>query len=191
MRALCLLFVLLGLSAQAQVYRGVGPDGGVIFSDRPLPNADQLDLPSDSGAAEAASTEPAMPTGPASSGFTGPYDLFEIVAPANEQKIRDSTGDLPVSLVLAPALQEGHRLNIEVDGVAAEGTLPSGAHLLLRGLVLGSHTIRGAILGPDGMTLAATPVVNVHLMKALPPSAQVPVQPQSRGDEAGFGVDRP
>jgi hypothetical protein len=178
---LCLLLTFLGLTfgftAQAQVYRGVGADGQVVFTDRPLPNGEQLDLPLDAERAEAADSGPAMPKAPTESGFTGPYDMFEIVAPANEQKIREPKGELSVSLVVSPALQLGHRLSVEVDGTPAEGDVPDGTQLLLRGLVLGSHSIRAVIYGQDGMTLAATPVVHVHVLPALPPSATVPAEP--------------
>jgi hypothetical protein len=172
MRARLLLLLLLSASfaVSAQVYRGLDPNGQTVFSDRPLPDAELLELPlrrtpdevSDETASEA--TEGA--------GFVGPYEMLEIVSPENGHRIRDPSGDLPLSLVLAPALMEGHRLVVEVDGVAADGELPNPAQILLRGLALGTHRIRALVQAGDSSTVAATPMLDVHLLRPLPDTAQ-------------------
>jgi hypothetical protein len=194
LKALCLLLVLVGYSAQAQVYRSIGPDGQTTFSDRPLPNAEQLDLLLDVAPAEATDDgQPVHEDTTVVAGFTGPYELFSILAPPDEYKTRDLNGELPVSLVLAPTLQEGHQVMVEVNGIVVEGDAPNSTHLLLRGLTLGSHRIRGLIKGPDSVIVAATPLIGVHVLPSLPASAELPSEPATDGvgTASGSGGNRP
>jgi hypothetical protein len=167
MLVLAFLIVLATAGAQAQVYRGVDPDGTVIFSDRALPNAERLDLPLP-GAEVDPQASAEIEAGP----FTGPYELFEIVSPADEHRVRSPNGELPVSLVLAPALMEGHHLVVEVGGTPAQGEdLPNPTQITLRGLSLGSHRLR-ALVRDDSGVIAMTPTVNVHVLPPLPGTAQ-------------------
>jgi hypothetical protein len=170
-RVLAWLLLLVPLGVWGQVYRSVDPDGRTVFSDRPMPNAEQLDLPlgavgdPDTGGAVADSAS--NPDG----GFPGPYEMLEIVAPDNDSRSRDPNGEVPVSLVIAPSLMDGHRLVVEVDGVAAAGDLPNPTQILLQGLRLGTHRIRAVVQDTDAATVAATPMITVHLLRPLPDAA--------------------
>ena len=172
MRAfLSLLLLSSCVSIQAQVYRAIGPDGQTVFSDRPLPNGERIELLVDS--ADAAADDSAARRGAdADSGFLGPYDMFEIVSPENDHRTRDPDGPLPVSLVLSPALMDGHRMVIEVDGIAATGEVPRSTQLLVNGLALGTHRIRVLIEDADSASVAATPSITVHVLRPLPEGTQ-------------------
>jgi hypothetical protein len=171
MRAILIVLLGMALHAHAQVFRSVGPDGRPVFSDRPLPNAEQLDLPL-SATEPSDSQSAADPIPAASAGFLGPYDMLEIVAPENEHRSRDPKRELPLSLALSPPLMEGHRLVVEVDGMAAEGDLPNSTQILLRDLSLGTHRIRALIQDAEAATVAATPAIQVHLLAPLPATAR-------------------
>jgi hypothetical protein len=176
MRVSCPLLLVLSLatsltSVEAQVYQSVGPDGRPVFTDRPLPNARQLDIPLNRAPEPAAEEAQAAPTDGAA-GFLGPYEMLEVVTPADEHRTRDTGGELPVSLVIAPALLDGHRLAMEVDGVVAEGDVPNPSQVMLRGLTLGTHRIRAIVQDGDGAAIAATPAINVHVLPPLPESAE-------------------
>ncbi len=172
------LFLLLPVSPHAQVYRGIGTDGRIIFSDRPLPDAEEHHLPGPAAASaddpeSQPAAQPAAKRGAnPGAGFPGPYELFGIVSPEDGHRSRDPEGVLPVSLVLAPALSQGHRVVIEVDGIAAGGDLPNPTQVLLRGLTLGSHRVRALIQDTDAAIIAATPPINVHVLRPLPESAK-------------------
>jgi hypothetical protein len=167
-----ILIVLLGMAlhAHAQVFRSIGPDGRPVFTDRPLHNAEQLDLPQ--SATEPSAQSAAEPVPAAHAGFLGPYDMLEIVAPENEHRSRDPKREVPLSLALSPPLMEGHRLVVEVDGMVAEGNLPNPTQILLRDLSLGTHRIRALIQDAEAATVAATPAIQVHLLAPLPDTAQ-------------------
>lgn len=168
MRAFLILLLCMALNAHAQIFRNIGPDGRPTFSDRPLPNAEQLELPP----AEHEPVDPPDPTPAGDAGFPGPYDMLDIVSPENEHRSRDSNRELPLSLAISPPLMEGHRLVVEVDGVAASGDLPNPTQILLRQLSLGTHRIRAIVQDAEATTVAATPVIQVHLLLPLPDTAQ-------------------
>ncbi len=103
-------------------------------------------------------TAPAPPDAPANLnplnldlGFRGSYDEFEMITPADGLMIRDAEGRLDIALVLAPPLQEGHRVSIEVDGVAASGEV-TGSQVELSGLPYGSHA---STFGGNALACAA------------------------------------
>ncbi|WP_462328682.1 DUF4124 domain-containing protein [Thiohalocapsa halophila] len=164
-----LLLALLAPLAQAQVYQSMGPDGRPVFTDRPSPNARALDIPLPADGPAEATPQAARSK---DAGFLGPYDMLEIVAPADEHRIRDAEGELAVSLVISPALMEGHRLVVEVDGVPAEGDLPSPSQVLLRGLALGTHRIRAVVQDAAAAVVGSTPPIQVHVLPPLPEAAK-------------------
>lgn len=180
MRFPLLLLMCVSCAAGAQVYRSIGPDGQTIYSDRPLPNAEEVPVePQGELELEPQATPDGGGSPPRTSGFTGPYELFDILAPQNEQQVRDANGEVPVSLVVAPSLRDGHGLVVQVDGIAAEGSTSNNPHMVLRGLTLGSHTLQAFIQGPDGDAVAATTLVNIHVLPPLPESAQFPTDTAS------------
>ncbi len=165
-RSLAVTTLLWSLSAMAAVYQGIDPDGRVFYSDKPVENARLLDIP-------AASTPPPVSPGPdrPADAFIGPYTDFEIVTPAQDETIRDDEGRLSISLLLVPALQEGHRLSLEVDGVPARGDLGESMQLELGGLRFGSHRLQAMIQDAAGETIATTVIVHVHLRRPVPAGA--------------------
>ena len=92
---LLILLVFTTVTASAQVYRRIGPDGQVYFSDRPGPDAEQVNitpapavrLPPVSGQADSAGQPESGDTEP--EGDTAPlYTEFTIVSPTGGQGIR-------------------------------------------------------------------------------------------------------
>jgi hypothetical protein len=166
MRLPLLSFLLVAaLPAAAQVYKGVGPDGRPIFTDRPLQNTEPVLLPRSSQRPVPADA-PDPPGG--DRGFLGSYDAFELLAPEDGVTIRDANGSVTVSLLLDPPLLAGHRLSIDVDGVAAAGDLGDRTQLVLSGVNIGSHRLQARVLDDAGNVVAATAVVHFHLRPPLP-----------------------
>lgn len=91
-----LLLALLAPLAQAQVYQSVGPDGRPVFTDRPSPNARALDIPLPADGPAEATPQAARSK---DAGFLGPYDMLEIVAPADEHRIRAVVQDAAAAVV--------------------------------------------------------------------------------------------
>lgn len=164
--------LLLALPVSAQVYRGIGPDGRPFYSDRPIPDGTAVELPGVKPTAPADADQPPTDADKADQalGFRGSYDEFEMLSPTEGVTIRDLEGRLKISLLLAPALKEGQRVAVQVDGVAAGGE-GTGLQLELKGLALGSHRVQALVVDDAGVPVAATATVNVHVRPPLPEGA--------------------
>ena len=108
---------VLRVSADAQVYKWVLPDGTIQYSDRPQPDAKQVEevklapLQTYDGAAATPRNNQNQGSKPATPAFAG-YEDFKVASPANDVTIRDNGGSVSVSLSLSPALQPGHTVDI-------------------------------------------------------------------------------
>lgn len=159
------MLLLISFPAVGQVYKGTDSDGSPLYTDRPLPDTTPLALPKrrpigiDESAAEGVSTE---------SGFLGPYQSFDIVAPRDGATIRDAEGRVAVSMLVDPPVQSVHRLSVEVDGVPATGDLADRTQLELSGLGPGSHQLQVLMLDDSGAPVAATPIIHIHIREPLP-----------------------
>ena len=169
-QTLLLSLVLHSTAASAAIYRWVDADGRVHFSDRRVQGAEAVRVPRPPASAKATeqSGSPATGVKSADAPQLGPYTAFEIVSPVENEVLTQETAAVPVSLLINPPLQEGHRLDIKLDGVAAPVTNAS-TQFNLSGVTLGSHRIQAEIVGADGSLVSRTTLHNFHLRKpALP-----------------------
>lgn len=172
--------VLIGLllaslsSAEAQVYKGIGPDGRIFYSDQPIDGAAPVAIPAvapTDDAAEDDAGDGEQSIADEDSAAPGPYTSLDILAPAEGETIRDESRAVGVSLLLDPALQEGHQLRIEVDGAPATGHDGKATQVRLNGLPLGSHRLQVRVLDADGGAVAQSAVVHFHVRRPLPDAA--------------------
>ncbi|MEM7254075.1 MAG: DUF4124 domain-containing protein [Pseudomonadota bacterium] len=178
MRFSCLLAasVLFATVADAQVYRIQNPDGTVSFSDRPAAGAEKVDVkpvqtyslprkevpePKPLAAAdESGETPPPSPTAAAV-----PYTRIDVVSPRNDAAMRNNSGTVLVGIHLDPPLQEGHKLNILLDGSArVEGTTDTAVSLTE--VSRGTHSVRAVVVDASGAELASSTAVSFHLLRA-------------------------
>ncbi|MCF7983698.1 MAG: DUF4124 domain-containing protein [Thiohalocapsa sp.] len=151
--------LLLPSLISAQVYKGTGPDGTTIYSDRPLSNAEVLEVSPSGDRAEMA--EPSIDAD------SGLYSEFAIAAPADQTILRTPDATLELSLSLQPALRPDHRLVLLVDGVAVPGDVGQGTQMRLSGLTLGTRRLQARILDEAGTVVAQSAVVEVHVRPAV------------------------
>lgn len=161
------LLLLAPVASNAKVYRWVDAEGRVTFSDRPAIGAEAFPAP------ETAAPAPEVPAQPADSPdspLLGPYRAFAVASPEAGQTIRQAKdGDrLPLSLVLDPPLQEGHRLEITMDGAPILLATP-GTQLAVSGVSYGSHRVQGIVRDLPGTVVARTAPVDFHFLKPIPP----------------------
>ena len=165
-----LAFALLALQAQAEtgpsVYRWVDKDGVVHYADKPLTaDAKPAELrplqtfPAGSSAPlpDSLASAPAKPA-PAS---------VSISAPAQDETIRDNTGELTVNV--AAALQNGQGLIYYLDGQAQNTTPTLSTAFLVKGLERGEHALSVAVVDAAGRELGRSDAVTVHVK---PPTAK-------------------
>jgi len=147
----------------AGVYKSVGPDGRIQYTDRPVSGAEPTRISRDRAKSQPDVTQPAAESG----AQLGPYTAFEIASPAPGVTVRSETGDLPVSLLLDPALMPAHKLRVLLDGQLVPGAVP-GTQATLKGIGYGSHRLQAEVLDDLDVPVAYTPAIDFHLRKPAP-----------------------
>ncbi len=163
-----LAILLLGsTTAYGDIYKTVLPDGTVIYSDAPEQGAEQhskklegiVDIPT-------LNLPPVKQNKPTSSSDsdTAPfnYDSVTITSPKSDQTFRNIGGSLTVSVSVQPALQQGHRVELMMDGSKVAGPSASTT-LTAKEVYRGTHSFTARILDKSGKTVARSNSVTVHV----------------------------
>ena len=164
-RSLLLILVLVCATASAQVFRRIGPDGQVYFSDQPGPDAEQVEV----SPAQAISL-PHVPeqTGAAQQqrDVVASYSAFTIVSPTSDQGVRANDGNVTVSLSLQPELMPGHAVMLNVDGEDGEQIKTGdGLAIELSNLSRGLHTVEATVVDAQGKALIQTGPVSFNVLR--------------------------
>lgn len=165
MRTLISVFVLTvaASSAGAEIYKRTLPNGEIEFSDRPPAEGAKpvelrplLTVPA---LAAPAASESAQGKTPA---VSGSYDSFTIASPADDATVRSpGTGNLSVSFSIVPALNQGHAIEIFLDGSPfGRSETPS---VTLNNVDRGTHRIQAAIVDDAGVEMVRSETITVHL----------------------------
>jgi hypothetical protein len=171
---LCLVFICA--SVHAQIYKRMGPDGQVYFSDQPGSDAERVDLapvPTISLPPVPAQTNTAGQTGRTATGSQNnapaAYTEFAITSPTSEQGVRANNGNVTIHLSLQPALRPGNRIVVLVNGEDGEAVYTMDSMMLeLINMSRGRHTVAATVVDADGNTLIqASPVTFYVLRVAL------------------------
>jgi hypothetical protein len=147
------------VASAAPAWRWVDADGTVHYSDRPVPGATQVELPTTARPATAARTSqpgaaPVTPTTQAGPGYT----RFDIVSPAQQETLWNTGGTVTVQVEVQPGLQQGHRLDLMYDGERLN-LAASGASFTLNEVFRGIHTVQAVIVdGSNTVLLRSLPV---------------------------------
>lgn len=170
------LLLCIATIASAQIYRSVGPDGSVQFSDQPAPDATPVDV-------QPAQTVPmggpvhrrGVPASPAKPQPERPtYGRFEILSPVPDEGVRANDGNVTVALALDPPLLPGHRVVVLVDGRPA-GSPDASMRVTLTNLERGTHRVEASVVNGGGQTLASAGPVTFHVLRVhLPPPRPPP-----------------
>lgn len=174
-------------SGGTSVYRIVGPDGRVTFSDtapagskaekiaigptnvQPTPLPLRKLSPRDRDAREerAARSDDQRPVN------------FAIVSPANDATIPPGQRFIVLQVALDPVPRDGYAFYVVIDGQRWSGT-SSGTSLDISALERGTHTIQAVLLDAGGQPLAQSQVIQVHVKR---PGGQVPDFPAEQAPQ--------
>ncbi|HKK06575.1 MAG TPA: DUF4124 domain-containing protein [Gammaproteobacteria bacterium] len=178
MRAFTILLILCLCApalADQKVYKTVGPNGEVTFSDKPSPGAKEMDVPP--APSYKAPPLPVLPQSPSDTlqnqtqQTTSRYQLVSIVAPANDQTVVNTAGKVQVTVLIQPPLKAGRgdEVRIRLDGkVVKTGNSPN---VTLDNVNRGTHTVSAAVVDRDGNTLIESSSNTFHLHR---PSIHLP-----------------
>ena len=157
MRISLLIISLFFISASQadDVYRSVDEDGNIIFTDKPLPDAEKITI-DEIQTVDTPKTKPFKYT-PAKKPTAGTYSNLMISSPANDTAIRDNTGNISISVAVEPSLRanRGDRLIIYMDNqIIGEG---SSTTVNLKNVDRGTHSLSAVIVSVNGKELKRSP----------------------------------
>ncbi len=158
------------------VYKKVGPDGEVIYTDRPEPGAKEIQVPK--GTEYTAPPVPAFTPSTRAQPKPKPYqyDSLAITSPGQDETIRDNTGAIPVSIRFSPSLRQGHRIQYQLDGETASSGRDTS--YTFQNVPRGTHTITARIVDRDDQVLAtASTTIHLHRASALIKPKPLPKPP--------------
>jgi len=159
MRSLLLTVVglLAAVASATEVYRWVDDQGQVHFSDRPLEGGERIVIRPQrelgtpefkprtrSSAAVEEAEEQEEP-------FR--YRSLEIVSPTQEEVLWNIEGQLDVSMRLEPRLQQGHSVELLLDGQPVEGMQPGSMQARLSEVYRGVHVLTASVRDRNGQLL--------------------------------------
>jgi hypothetical protein len=146
------LLLVVALPLQAGAYKWYSADGSVHYSDTPHKGAVEITLVKEAPVEQQDQGE-------------GNYSQFEIELPTNEQTLRDAKGEVAVTIIMTPALQEGDVIRYFIDGKALGDDFKS-TRITLKNIVIGSHGLKAQIIDSNGNTVKMTPSVRFHMRQA-------------------------
>ena len=176
---------MLGIESvgAASVYRTTDAQGNVIFTDKPVDNAERVDLEPLTvvpAVGVDAAPPPTQRAEPAASRRVGqpfmPYSTFRIAAPDDGQTLpTGAAGNVQVRLAIEPALREDHKVRLLLDGVVSQSALHSSAFMLTN-LERGEHTLVAELLDADGQVRLRSAPVTLYVQRA---SVNLPANPNN------------
>lgn len=148
---------------EGAIYRSVGEDGSIVFSDSPSPGAEKVRVQETQtiDAPPPPTFVYERPQAPAA-----PYSRVEIVEPANDAQIRENTGNINVSVVVEPGgLGAGDRLVLLMDGQQVAEGQGQQTSFSLENIDRGTHQLKAVVRGHDGKTVHSSPSVTFHMLR--------------------------
>ena len=155
--------MLLALPAFAQVYTYIDAEGNRVFTDKPRSgDAERVELaPSNSMPTIQTQTVPVIEAPPEPSQR---YSLLRILVPQPDATIRDSAGNLIVSVNSEPKLFPQHSYRLLLNGTQV-GETGSSPVFPLENIDRGTHQLAVEIIDPQGRIIERTPTQPFHMLR--------------------------
>lgn len=158
--------LLLGFAftaGAAEIWRWTDANGVVHYSDNPVPGAVRISVnapkPSGSGPLPADIPEVA-PREPRQQPFA--YVRCEVASPARDETFH-SVQPVSIALDVEPALQPGHRIEVQVNGVRLADWPTNAINYTIPEVFRGSHTVQVRVLDAGGAVLCTGQPLTFHL----------------------------
>ncbi|WP_344799130.1 DUF4124 domain-containing protein [Litoribacillus peritrichatus] len=153
--------------AQAKVYKWVTPDGTVVYSDQPHPNAEVLNIeplhPYKAPAYQAPEAEESAPQ--TSVETTAKYSSVTIDSPEHDTNIHGTGGSFSVNVSSNPPLKSGDKYQLLIDG-SATGAPTSHSQFNVQNVNRGTHSLSVQILNKQGKSILQSPAITIHVHRA-------------------------
>jgi len=165
MKNVLMILLLFVGCAQADVYKSVDDQGGVIYSDQPSAAAKKMVLPK-LPTYTAPPLPPATPANARTTRSVADYEAFSVSKPLDGSTLRSNLGVVQVELSLKPALKDvdRHRIQYYLDN-EPYGPLVGALAITISNLERGTHTLSASIVDADNRELISAQPVTVHLKR--------------------------
>jgi len=152
--------VALTLPVAAQVFKETDPEGKVIFTDKPSPQAKQVDVP-DTNTTKAIPVPSKTPV--QSQTEEAIYQRLVITEPKDGGIIPNGPGHFSVQVKLTPNLQEGHQIRLLLnDENYQQG---QNSQFELRSIPRGRHQLKAQIVDEENTVLISSQPTSVQVYR--------------------------
>jgi hypothetical protein len=167
-----LLLALAAPAFAAEVYRTVDEQGNAVFSDKPIPGGQRLDVPP-AAAVKLAPPRPLLPEkaetpAPLKPAAEEALDYrVRIVQPRPDEAVRNNAGEVAIRVEVEPrlAVARGHRFEATLDGKPQPGQWYENSFSLTN-VDRGTHTLQVTIVDTLSLrVLARSEPVVFHLLR--------------------------
>ncbi|MEO8307026.1 MAG: DUF4124 domain-containing protein [Pseudomonadota bacterium] len=166
----CATLALSGMLMAAETWRWKDANGVVHYSDKPAPGAERIEVIAPKPSISVTRPPVAQPRAAAAANEEAdspavvPYTRCVITSPDNEETF-NAVNTVSASLLLEPALQPGHRIEMLLNGNIVKDWPQQASSHTLTNLERGSYTLSARVLDSFGGSVCAGPTINffVHL----------------------------
>lgn len=148
--------ITLSIFGHAEVYKSVDQDGRIIYTDKPIPNSEKIEI-TEPNTIKSVSVPNVDEQEPASQPFE--YEQLTITSPSDNSIIPNGLVPFDVAINIAPKLQEEHQLQLLID----EKMYSSSTQNTFRvtNLSRGQHTLQALIIDSSGNRLTQSSTIRV------------------------------
>jgi len=159
----CIFFVLLTqafavFATSAKIYVWRNEQGILVFSDSPIPGAEEIDV-SESNIVESSIDTSVLDIKPKA--IDNNYNV-SITQPEHKATVRDNTGSVYVSGRIKPVFKRGLEIQLYLDGKPYKNT-QTHSIFVLRDIDRGEHKIKMALLDEKGKVIATSSTVTFYM----------------------------
>ncbi|MDF1642896.1 MAG: hypothetical protein P1U80_01765 [Pseudomonadales bacterium] len=150
--------------ASSEIYKSTNKAGTPVFSDIKTKSSKPIVLPPlETHSFPKANTEESFEAAPAQTHQPVNYSTLLIQSPSKDQVIRNTSGNLSISVSIAPPLQENHRIQVLIDG-ATVSEPQQETDFELTEIYRGTHQLSVQIIDTsDNSIIKTSSPVQVHV----------------------------
>lgn len=163
--ALLMLSLISATTHAATVYKKVDKDGNLIFSDTPMDDAEEMDVPPVPTMKLDKIRPPVTPSKPSEKEKTFQYNKVTITAPAQDENFINNMGQVTVKVQIEPGLRKDHQVQLLLNGVKRAG--PSASQSFsFSNMDRGAYSAVIQVVDSKGNVAAESAAVTFHVKRA-------------------------
>lgn len=146
----------------SEIYKSKDEKGNIIFSDQPSPDADIVELPEPNTTAPV--TVPPKPVNGESEEEEG-FESYQlsITKPADGTLIPNGLIGFTVSARISPALKEGHKLQLLING--KEHSRNTRTQIEVASIPRGKHRLQLVALNEKGEKIGSSAAISINALR--------------------------